>query len=407
VTTLLLTDIPPCSNLTAGLVTAQMCRAILPDPVAVFCVLNPGLRPEPYPDLAALPARTLRKPSESAVRRLGPLPLGAPLAAAVELRKRLFDAPRLGREAVAFGREVGARRLWCVLQGQTMVRLARRVSRKLGVPLHAHIWDPFSWWQRAHGTDALNAALDRRALDAALRGAASVASASWAMTEHLAHAYGVPGEPVIAALDRGLARATGPRAAEGRFVLAMAGQFYADREWAALLAALGAAGWRVAGREAALLTFGAAAPPGEIPPGRLDHRGWQPQAEVVRVIAEEADAAFCPYPFAPEMEEVARLSFPSKLPTFFAAGRPVLFLGPPYASPADYLRRTGAGLVVDEVATLPAALERLAGDATLQAALAEGARRAFLTDFTLEVQRAAVRRFLRLSPEAPATPAPA
>ncbi len=288
-----------------------------------------------------------------------------------------------------------------------MIRLARPVARALGVPLHAHLWDPFSWWQRAHGTDALNAALDRRALDAALRGAASVASASRAMTEHLARAYGVPGEPVIAALDRALARAPGPRAADGRFVLAMAGQFYADREWAALLAALGASGWRVAGREAALLTFGGAAPPGDIPPGRLDHRGWQPQAEVVRAIAEEADAAFCPYPFAPEMAEVARLSFPSKLPTFFAAGRPVLFLGPGYASPAAYLRRTGAGLVVEETAALPGALERLAGDAALRAALAEGAGAAFLADFTLETQRAAVRRFLGLSAEAPATPAPA
>ena len=36
--TLLLTDIPPCSNLTAGIVTAQMCRFVPPDELAIFCV---------------------------------------------------------------------------------------------------------------------------------------------------------------------------------------------------------------------------------------------------------------------------------------------------------------------------------------------------------------------------------
>ena len=38
--TLLLTDIPPSSNLTAGIVTAQMCRFVGLGELAIFCVQN-------------------------------------------------------------------------------------------------------------------------------------------------------------------------------------------------------------------------------------------------------------------------------------------------------------------------------------------------------------------------------
>jgi len=410
-TVLLLTDLPPCSNYTAGIVTAQMCRAVAPDPLAMFCVLNRHLAPAPYPDLAGIPQMTVTKPNEVGVRRWRGVPLGGAGAVAVEMGKRLLLTPQIARQAVQYGRAQGATSLWAVLQGQTMLRLALPVARGLGLPLRLHIWDPLGWWHRAHLVDAVNAALDRRLFDRTLRAGEVVASASWAMTEHFARTYGVRGEPVIAALDRALLRHPPPAPhREGRLVLGMAGQFYAEQEWRDLLAALGAMGWRAGGRDVSLLTFGRDAPPGEVPPGRLDHRGWAAQAEVVRVLSEEADVLHCAYPFAPEMAEVARLSFPSKLPTFFAAGRPVLFHGPAESSPAGYLRRRGAALLVEEAGpgALPAALTHLAGDAPLFRRLAAAAQEAFLADFTLEPQRAAVRRFLGLSPDAaPATPAPA
>ena len=69
--TLLLTDIPPSSNLTAGIVTAQMCRFVAPDEVAIFCVQNPYLTPQLYDDLAGISMRVVRKPNEQARRQIG------------------------------------------------------------------------------------------------------------------------------------------------------------------------------------------------------------------------------------------------------------------------------------------------------------------------------------------------
>ena len=97
-----------------------------------------------------------------------------------------------------------------------------------------------------------------------------------------------------------------------------------------------------------------------------------------------------------EMEEVARLSFPSKIPTYLAAGRPILFHGPGYASPAHYLRDRGAGLVcrTGEPAAVYDGLLQLVENTDLYAQLAMASQAAFLADFTLNTMKKSVRSFL-------------
>lgn len=399
--TLLLTDIPPCSNYTAGIVTAQMCRAVPPGQLAIFCVQNPHLTPILDPELAAVPMVTVRKPGEYPVRRIRGLPIGTPGAVAAELYRRLLRIRPIIAQAVAFGREHRVDNLWCVLQGQTMLRLALPIKEQLGVPLRLHIWDPLDWWHRAHRVDRLNAWLDRRLFDRVMRAGESCASASWAMTEHFADRYGLRGEPVIAALDPAMQRRPPPCLHRpDMLTIGMAGQFYAESEWLTLVAALSYAKWRVAGRRIRILTMGGQPPPGDIPAENLDHRGWQPQSEVVRLLAEEADIAYCGYPFDPAMAEVSRLSFPSKLPTYFAAGRPVLFHGRADSSPATYLRRRQAAWIVTtpDAASLHTGLLNLAEDAALFAELSAAGSAAFEADFTTDTQKAAVRRFLGMEP---------
>jgi hypothetical protein len=55
--------------------------------------------------------------------------------------------------------DVGA--VWCVLQGQTMIRLAVPTARRLRVPLATQVWEPPGWslsrqaqWGRLAGTSA-------------------------------------------------------------------------------------------------------------------------------------------------------------------------------------------------------------------------------------------------------------
>lgn len=396
---LLLTDIPPCTNYTAGLVTAQLCRHLPPGSLSIFCVQNRLLAPEPAPDLAHVPMTTVTKPGELSLTHLRGWRLPRPVAIAAEFRRRWLMVPPLVAQAVAFGRAQGAEVLWAVLQGQTMVRMALPVARRLGVPLLAQVWDPLSWWLRAHAVDRPNRILDQRAFDRTLRAASGCAAASWAMANAYRARYGIAAHAVITALDPAVAQRPPPRPhRKDALVIGMAGQFYADAEWLTLLATLHAMRWRVGGRAVSLRVLGGHAPPGELPPDKVELLGWQPQAEAIRELAERCDVLFCGYPSGAEMKEVAQLSFPAKLPTYFAAGRPVLFLGPADSSPGRYLSARGAAAMptVPGMSGVQACLLRLVEDEAWFATLAEAGQRAFRLDFTLARQREDFFRFLSL-----------
>ncbi|QEL23970.1 glycosyltransferase family 4 protein [Bosea sp. F3-2] len=394
---LLLTDIPPCSNLTAGIVTAQMCRFLPKDELAIFCVMNPHLRPMLCDDLAGIEMKTVRKPTELQRRVLRGIRVGRAGAAAIEAMKRIALPRRLIRQAIAYGRAVGATDLWAILQGQTMVRIAAPVARGLGVPLRVHVWDPLRWWLDAHGVDPVNRRLDLALFDRTLQQAASCAAASIPMARHYEETYGVPSTAVIASIDPALAQAPPPKLiSDDSVVIGMVGQFYASEEWAQLVTALKIAKWRVGERKVVLMTFGHERPPNDVPDEHLRFMGWMDQPEVIRTLAEHCDIAYCPYPFAERMAEVSRLSFPSKVPTYLAAGRPILFHGPSYSAPYAYLNERGAAYLCRDL--YPSAvyngLAHLIEDSTLYEATALAARGAFLADFTLPRMERAVRRFL-------------
>lgn len=394
--TLLLTDIPPCSNLTAGIVTAQMARCVPQGELSIFCVQNPHLVPEPYADLAHIPMKVVSKPNEHARRVVKRVPLGTTGAIAVETLKRHLLTPRLVSQAVAYGREQGVSSVWAILQGQTIVRMAAAVARGLNVPLRTQVWDPLRWWLDAHNVDPLNARRDMALFDATLKASRFCATASWAMAQSYEKRYGIPAIAIIASLDPKLALRPAPALrGEDELAIGMAGQIYAIHEWLELVKALEAVDWKMGGRRVVLRVLGHTKPAG-VPEQHLDFLGWQSQEETVRLLSERCDILYCPYPFAPEMEEVSRLSFPSKIPTYLAAGRPVFFHGPEWASPAHYLKERGAGLLCSERAMTGVrdGLARLVNDPALYEELAMGARNAFLADFTLARMQILVQKFL-------------
>ena len=394
--TLLLTDIPPCANLTAGIVTAQMCRFVPEGELAIFCVQNPHLSPETCPDLGHVPMRVVEKPTELGRRRIKGWNIGVLGAMAIESYKRLMVTPALVKAAVAYGREQDVTSVWATLQGQTMVRMAARVARGLGVTLRTQVWDPLGWWLDAHGVDPLNKRLDLALFDRTQKEAKFCATASWAMAQHYAERYRVPSEAIIASFAAAAARRPAPRLRNNHeLAIGMAGQFYANDEWLQLVRALDYAGWQVSGRRVVLRVLGHHRPTG-VPQDHLDFLGWRQQNEVIEILSETCDISYCPYPYARRMEEVAKLSFPSKIPTYLAAGRPILFHGPSYASPARYLEDRGAGFLCRalEPDAVYDGMLHLTEDVALYQRLALAAQKAFMTDFTLDHMGVLVCRFL-------------
>lgn len=391
---LLLTDIPPCKNFTAGLVLDQLCRFMSPGNVACFAMIDPYIDAKLSPDLAWLPIAYTKKRNERAFR---PLPgrLSRPISRAVETLRRRYVVPRLIEQAIRFGREQNIDLLWVVLQGQTAAQMAAAVAKGLNVPLVTQVWDPLKWWLVARGIDKSNQALALADFDQALKCSRACMAASWVMAHDYESRYQTASIPVIA--SHPLSSAQTPDLTQfpspQTIKLGMAGQFYSGTEWEQLLFALNAHNWQVAGRNVEVTVLGGVRPPGNAPRDRLRYLGWQSQPDAIKILSE-LDVLYCPYPFSAEMKETARLSFPSKLVLYLAAGRPVLFHGPERSSPAEYLRRKNAGYIVPvlQADALYNALHTLAAQPPLYRSLGEQAQMAFRADFTIETMRSNFER---------------
>ncbi len=393
---LLLTDMPPCRNYTAGLVLDRLCRFLPEGSLACYAVVRPEHRARLSPGLEAIPVAYRERPNERAVR-LFPARFGGLSALAVESYNAALVVPRIAAEAASFGKRHGVTAVWAVLEGQTLIRLALPVARALGVPLFTQVFDPPSWWLRDHGVDRVSTARILREYARALRGSAAVAAVSRAMAERYAAEFDVRAVPVLPGLDARLATAPAEAPHAGnRLVIGVAGQVYTRVEWGALLRALDAASWRVAGREVTIRLTGRYADLRADGPMRVEYLGWAPtQEEAIRLMSE-ADVLYCPCWFDPLFETEARLCFPSKLPGYLAAGRPVLFHGPEYAAAVPFLAEHDAALRCHslETATLVSALEELGRGGDLYARLARNGHAAFHSELTEEAMRARFLEFL-------------
>lgn len=399
---LLLTDIPPSKGLTAGLFLDQLCRLLPVGSLACCAVVNPVLNVRISPDLAWIPIEYHDKPRETALRIL-PGRLGALSAFALESYHSIVEERRIADKAIGFGRRFQADVLWSVLQGQTMIRLAQRVSRGLGIKLLTQIWDPPNWWMRHRKVDRISRRRILELFEKTLRNSAGCAAASWAMAEKYRHDYGARTVVFVPSLDKSLALPPARTLRPGNeLIISLAGQIYATDEWRALIAALDSVNWIVCGRYvgirllASKSTFHEAIryANGRI---RIEFLGWNSQAETVRLLAE-SDILYCPYWFDRNFELEARLSFPAKLTTYLAAGRPVLFHGPHYASPARFLIENKAGLCCHslEPRTIIDACEQLCSDLKLYQGLTHNGRVAFEKYLTMSSLRKSFADFLQV-----------
>jgi hypothetical protein len=381
---LLLTDIPPTKEFTAGLVLDQLCRFMPPDSLCCFAVVNPELNLQMSGDLSSIPIVFRPKPNENWAW------LGTGHAAAIavwlceEWTKR-FPVKSLLREATEFGRKERVDRIWAVLQGQTAIRLAGPLAEHLQVPLYTHVWDPFSWWASANNLDYRTTQEVSATFDAVIRGSVASATASSAMADLFRRRYGVKAVALISSHPRSIARLPSLTIASDQALsIGMAGQFYAANEWRSLIHALNCAGWQIAGRKVRITVVGPQEPPTPATP-QVEYLGWKTQPEAIEILSQ-CDVLYCPYPFDSARKEVAELSFPSKLVLYFAAGRPAIFHGPDYSSPDHYLQQTGAALCCNriEASAIYNEFERLVTDPKQYEAIARNAHAAFLSDFTLE-----------------------
>lgn len=397
---LLLSDIPPCDNITSGLVLSALLRFIPRYQICCFVVVNPNLKFTLNPEFANIPIACNCKPNENwswlpQGRLLRKLSSGAVFAGEYLTEKKVVRC--LISKAVAFGRDQKVDRVWAVLQGQTTICMAKAVADKLGVPLHTHIWDPFSWWAKANRLDGWTTRHIQRLFDGAISHSHCVATASEPMAQMYRERFNVEVLPVIASHSGAIAQKPDPTMdKEDRYpiLIGMAGQFYAAAEWLQLLHALRSSHWRIAGRSVRVIIMGPQEPPGG-PEENIDYLGWKSQPEAAFILSQ-CDILYCPYPFDASMAEVSKYSFPSKLVLYLAAGRPIVFHGPTYSAPARYVEDKQCGIIADRplASVIYNQLERLVRVSQSYKTICLNAQAAFISDFTLASMHRAFNKFI-------------
>jgi glycosyltransferase involved in cell wall biosynthesis len=246
-------------------------------------------------------------------------------------------------KAVNFGKLHKIDAVWCILQGQTIFRVAIPVSNKLKVPLMTQVWDSPKWWLKDNHVDSFSTKKILKIFDETIKYSVSCATASWNMSNEYEKKYGVPTIPITASIDKRLACAPGCYNVNvSKFVIGMAGQIYANQEWESLIQALDKCDWVINGKEIIIRYFGYSFNISGHKKARIEYMGYRSQDEVIRFLSG-ADILYCPYFFDKSLEEVARTSFPSKLVTYLASGRPIFYHGPKYGSPAIFIEKYKVG----------------------------------------------------------------
>lgn len=398
---LLITDIPPCREFTGGMVIESLVRFFSENELAICSVVNSHINPKIPSDLHSIPSLFLKKPREQALKISTLKIVNKIIGFCCEYIQQIKVKYCLAKKIASFAKEQNVQLLWVLLEGQTMVRLAHLLPNQLDIPLYTQVHDPFELWLRANDIDSLTQRLLLKKFDKTLLKSAACATASWAMSEYYEKKYNIFTQPVIASLASDLTcqPATKPHDRE-EFIISIAGQIYATEEWQMLLNALNKTNWIIANRKVRLRVLSTCFQAYAQQPFFIEYMGWQPQNETIRLLAD-SDLLYLPYWFSPVYLLEATYSFPSKLISYFASGRPVLCHSPLYASPAKYLVKNNAGFICDSLNPddILKQLENVILNRDEYAIKAKNATECFRRDFTLEKMKESFFKVLDYYPK--------
>jgi hypothetical protein len=383
---LLVSGIVPCSNYSGGLFLQQIIK--MTGPLAgIFALQNRTVFPDVDDEIGAIATRIVERPND------GYEPDDdAEQVRSTELANEIDVIPGVAAEVLAFAREVDATDLWVVLEGQSLIRLARALSTQSDMPLRVQVMDPPGWWLRAHNLDAVTARSVLKQFDDVMGRARICSAASWAMARNYGERYGIETVAVVPPIDLSLARMPAERPRGDGLRIGFAGQVYALEEFSALRLALEALSDEGRHGDVSCHAYTNYIGTGPDPVVRI-HR-WLPQSDLLAELAD-ADLLYCPYWFAAGMREEANLSFPSKLTSYIAAGRPVLFHGRADSSPARFLRQNGAAFFCfrPSVAAVKETIVRAVSDDDTYARTARAARSLLETYLSADALRQSFARF--------------
>lgn len=346
---LLISDLPPCSNHTSGLLIDRLCDYLLDNghEVSAFIIKADVVQVDiPQNKIDRIAFELVRKPREN----WGAWKLGKWGSALGDLFVTAVQIPRILDRIASFAEEMQPDLIWAPIQGQTMVRLIRPTAVRIHVPYVVQVFDPLNWWFQANAVDGRTQKKVMKEFGQLLHNAQCFIGASPNMATIYAAQYGCHKfVPIMMPFDTEKAYVSKrERVKDADFVIAMAGQLYAYETIMSLLTSLNSIKWNYRGERIIFRIYGANMHFDIPEPCFMEYRGWVPQEQLLEELTE-ADLLYCPYRFDPDFEEAARLSFPGKLSTYMRVGVPILVHSPEYAGITHFVQERRCGYVLKSV----------------------------------------------------------
>ncbi|MFA4930471.1 MAG: glycosyltransferase [Patescibacteria group bacterium] len=337
---LLLTSSPPTTKSTGGLVLDQLCRFIKKGQIFCHVMADYITKPKISEDLDWIPIKYTYKINEY---------IGMYLPSVIFIIDKIF----VYWSFQIIKKEINKNNLsliWCLIDTPTQILLAEKLLKNTKIPLHIEIWDPPLWWMRDNNYPKFYQKYIYNKYEYILRNAKVCATASGAMSEKYHDSYGIPTVTFWPSIDTKYIAINKKNDNPNIFQIALAGQIYAKKEWISLLKALDYLQWKIRNKKINIKLIGNHKHETFDNNKNIVIEHWMGQKELIETL-NKSDLLYCPYWFNNNFYEEASLSFPSKLVTYFAASKPVLFHGPDYASPNKYLKQYYAGYYCNSLKT--------------------------------------------------------
>ena len=232
------------------------------------------------------------------------------------------------------------------------------------------------------GTNAIGIALLTKQPDLEV----SAIDRSEAMQEVYNHEYGLKSQILRYGHDLGDSVASQENPIDRDVIIVgFAGTVYGEAAWRSFLTACERINTEGRLPPMEIQIFGSQRFPYPHPGVKVTCQGWLPQREMLRRLAM-VDFCYLPYWFLPSKRRHAQFSFPTKLTTYLAVGRPVLYHGPEYASITQTIRKYGIGFQVCslDLKEIVSVLKCLIPDFSLRNTFSQAAIAAFHAEFNAD-----------------------
>jgi len=300
--------------------------------------------------------------------------------------------------AVAFGSQKHVELVWAVLDSPTSIAVSRKVAKRLGVPHIAMVWDDIQHNLQYFGVYRFSQRFLLREWDLTLREARNCAVIGEAMKSEYDRTYGTNAVIVRHGVSEELVKPTAIAPSRERPIrIGFIGSVTAGTAFQCFVRALDSNGWQLNGKEVRLLLAGHRFDLRCQKPANIEYRGWRSLDESIAMLGE-CDLNYLPQPFELGQQHLARLSFPTKVTSYLAAGRPVLLHCPEYASLCQFLRKHSFGVWVGSLdeGALVAAMESLLSDRVKYSDCVNAGRIALHQEFSDARFRSSFTEFLNV-----------